>query len=232
MSRSSSSSSSSSSEEESDVLYKRKTFVTCRNDYNSFYLCQLVQPALVDAVQVPVRWCSVVGEQGDDTKISTTTRFKLDYKDVISPSTILTKVSNIVYNIDNTMSLTKSDIDKTKRLLNNSGDDDSSSSEDDQMDASNGDQQMKKKTSFKYVKTTDKSDANSSDSESSAENPSETKKRKRAPKKTKSSKQPAKKGTRKSPGNAAKKRKTKGNSEKSGDENGSSKSKKKGIKSC
>ncbi|CAF3181779.1 unnamed protein product [Rotaria socialis] len=195
---SSSSSSSSSDDDNNNVLYKKNTFVTCRNVSDSFYLCLILQDVYMNTKKIRISWCSIVGEKGDDTPIGTNTRFILDYTDTLDPSTILLSVPDILYHYDNTMSLKNEDITETKRLLEKSIRDESLSS-DDMMETEH--HQPKKTQSHLHFEST--SDSSSSDSESPIAISSQNKKRKRPSNKEKVRKQPGKKRARKTSKNTA-----------------------------
>ena len=191
-----SSSSSSSSSEDENLLYKNQTFVTCRSSSDSFYLCRVLQDVNTHTKRIRIRWCSVVGEDGDDTHISINTRFKLSYVDILDPHTILTAVPDIIEHNDGTLSLKKGDIVETKRLLEKSIRGDTLSS-DDMMDLSTEHQQSSKKKLKKHIhfQSSGENDS-SSDSQSPATSSAESKKRKMTPNKKTSRKQPAKKRVR------------------------------------
>jgi hypothetical protein len=193
-----SSSDSSSSHDNEDLLYENETFVTCRSPSDSFYLCQLLQNVYTDTRRIRIRWCSVVGEDGDDTQIGVKTHFTLDYPDTLDPNAILICVPNIIHHPDDTISLKKQDIVETKRLLAKSIRGESVST-DDMMDLSTENIPKKKKVAFsnhKHFQSSNESD-NSSASQSSAPFVLENKKRKKvSPTRKKSRKQPPKKRAR------------------------------------
>ncbi|CAF0916058.1 unnamed protein product [Rotaria sp. Silwood1] len=189
---------SSSDDDNNDVLYENKTFVTCRSPSDSFYLCQVLQDVYTNTKKIRIRWCSIVGDNGDDTKIGINTRFKLDYRDTLDPDTILTSISDVIYHDDNnTISLKKEDIVETKRLLQKSICDESLSS-DDMMDLSTEHNVKKKLPSHIHFESSSEDESSSSSaSQSSTTISTANKKRKRASNKQKSRKQPARKRARK-----------------------------------
>ncbi|CAF3953663.1 unnamed protein product, partial [Rotaria magnacalcarata] len=196
-----SSSPSSSDDDDNDnnsVLYKKNTFVTCRNASDSFYLCLILQDVYFNTKKIRISWCSIVGEKDDDTPIGINTRFTLDYTDTLDPSTILLSIPDILYHDDNTMSLKNEDITETKRLLEKSIRGESLSS-DDMMETEH--HQTKKTQSHLRFEST--SDTSTSDSESSIAISPQNKKRKRPSNKEKVRKQPVKKRARKTSKNTA-----------------------------
>ncbi|CAF1428785.1 unnamed protein product, partial [Rotaria sordida] len=110
-----SSSQSVSSNDLQSLLYSKKTFITCRNPTDSFYLCQLLQNVYNHTKQIRIRWCSIMDEHGDEN-----TCFKLDYEDKLDPHTILTEIPTVIHHGDKTMSLKKQEIIETNRLLEKS----------------------------------------------------------------------------------------------------------------
>ncbi|CAF3244348.1 unnamed protein product [Rotaria sp. Silwood2] len=113
-------SSSTSSIDDRTLLYSNKTFITCRNPTNSFYLCQVLQNVYNNTKEIRIRWCSLADENDDETKIDENTHFKLDYEDKLDLHTILTDIPNVVHHPDKTISLTKQDIIETNSLLEKS----------------------------------------------------------------------------------------------------------------
>jgi hypothetical protein len=204
-SKSSSSSSSSSSSEDENLLYKNQTFVTCRSPSDSFYLCRVLQDVNTHTKRIRIRWCSVVGEDGDDTQISINTRFKLSYVDVLDPHTILTAITDIIEHNDGTLSLKKGDIVETKRLLEKSIRGDTLSS-DDMMDLSTEHQSSSKPKPKKHIHFASSGENDSSsDSQSPTTSSAESKKRKMTSDKKTSRKQPVKKRARKTTNDATRK---------------------------
>ncbi|CAF1343422.1 unnamed protein product [Rotaria magnacalcarata] len=116
----STSSSSSSSADLRTLLYSNRTFITCRSPEDSFFLCQVLQDVYNDTRKIRIRWCSLVDENGDETKVDENTRFKLDYEDTLDPNTVLTGIGNVARHSDKSISLRKQDIIETKRLLEKS----------------------------------------------------------------------------------------------------------------
>jgi hypothetical protein len=111
---------SSADDDDDDLLYENGTLVTCRNLSDSFYLCQVLQNVYTSTKSIRIRWCSVIGEKGDDTNISINTKFKLDYTDKLDPDTILMDIPDPIEYPDDTISLKKQHIIDTKRLLEKS----------------------------------------------------------------------------------------------------------------
>jgi hypothetical protein len=205
----SSSSSSSSPTDDDNLLYKNQTFVTCRSPSDLFYLCQVLHDVYTNTKRIRIRWCSVIGEDGDDTKISINTRFKLSYVDALDPNTILTSITDVIDHGDNTISLKKGDIVETKRLLEKSIRGEALSS-DDMMDLSTEHQKLSAKTSKKMLKHIHFESSPNSDSSSDSPSPTtfsrQSNKRKIVtPDKKPSRKQPAKKRARKTSDNAVRK---------------------------
>lgn len=108
------------SDDQNPILFSNKTFVTCRSPDDAFFLCQVLQDVYADTKQIRIRWCSLVDENGDETKVDENTLFKLDYEDVLDPLTILTAIPQLVRHSDKTLSLKKQDIIETRRLLEKS----------------------------------------------------------------------------------------------------------------
>ncbi len=102
------------------LLYTKKSFLTCRSPANSFFLCQILQNIYNDTEQIPIRWCSLVDENSDETKIDENTHFKFDYEDILDINTILMEIKHVVHHADNSISLKKQDIIETNRLLDES----------------------------------------------------------------------------------------------------------------
>ena len=111
---------SSSSEDRHAPLYENRTFVTCRNPTDAFFLCQVLQNVYSDTQRIRIRWCALVDENGDENNVDENTRFKLDYEDTLDLQTILTGIPNIIRHPDRTLSLRKQDIFETNRLLEKS----------------------------------------------------------------------------------------------------------------
>ncbi|CAF3795485.1 unnamed protein product [Adineta steineri] len=185
-----------SSSDDDDILYENETFVTCRNPSDGFYLCQILQDVYKHTKKISIRWCSVIGEKGDDTEISIRTRFNLTYMDKLDPCTILYIIPNIIHHEDDTLALKKQDIVETKRLLQKSIHGESLSS-DDMMDLSTEHSSSKKK-SEKHIHFKSNSEESNS-SASSTESVPTNKKRKIRSNTKKSRKQPPKKRVRKTP---------------------------------
>jgi len=183
------------SDNDDNLLYENGTFITCRNAFDSFYLCQVLQNVYTDTKTINIRWCSPVDENGDDTKINTKTKFKFVYKDKLDPNTILMNIPDIIYHKnDDTVSLKKQHIVDTKRLLEKSIRDKSLSS-DDMMDLSTEHQctsSKKKQPAHIHFPSSGENDSSSS-SESPVQISSKSIKRKKVLDKKKSRKQPAKK---------------------------------------
>jgi len=207
-----------SGDDDNNLLYENGTYITCRNASDSFYLCQVLQNVYTYTKIISIRWCTPVDEDGDNTKISTKTIFKFDYKDKLDPNTILMNIPDIIHHKnDDTVSLKKQHIVDTKRLLEKSIRNESLSS-DDMMDLSTEHQYSKKKQ-LNHIHFPS---SNESDSSSSTELPIEI-----SSKSTKRKKVLDKKKTRKEP--AKKRQRTKDISELSDGENESVKPKKKRI---
>ncbi|UJR19473.1 hypothetical protein I4U23_022604 [Adineta vaga] len=102
------------------LLYRKKTFLTCRSPADSFYLCQVLENVFNHTKRIRIRWCSFVDENGDEKNIDENTRFKLDYEDILVPQTILTGIEYVIHYADKTISLRKNDIIEIKRLLRKS----------------------------------------------------------------------------------------------------------------
>ncbi len=102
------------------LLYTKKSFLTCRSPADSFFLCQILQNVYNDTEQIPIRWCSLVDENGDETKIDENTHFKFDYEDILDINIILMEIKHFVHHADNRISLKKQDIIETNRLLDES----------------------------------------------------------------------------------------------------------------
>ncbi|CAF1146314.1 unnamed protein product [Adineta steineri] len=185
-----------SSSDDDDILYENKTFVTCRNSSDGFYLCQILQDVYKHTKKISIRWCSVIGEKGDDTEISIRTRFNLTYMDKLDPCTILYIIPNIIHHEDDTLALKKQDIVETKRLLQKSIHGESLSS-DDMMDLSTEHSSPKKKSANHIHFKSNSEESNSS--ASSTESVPTNKKRKIRSNTKKSRKQPPKKRVRKTP---------------------------------
>lgn len=115
----SSSASSDSSVGHQTLLYSNKTFVTCRAPSNSFFLCRILQNVYHSTKNIRICWYSPT-EGDDEANIDENTRFKVDYKDVLHPETILMEILNVTHHLDKTISLQKHDILKTNRLLKKS----------------------------------------------------------------------------------------------------------------
>lgn len=111
---------STSSEDRHAPLYENRTFVTCRNPTDAFFLCQVLQNVYSDTPRIRIRWCALVDENGDENNVDENTRFKLDYEDTLDLQTILTGIPNIIRHPDRTLSLRKQDIFETNRLLEKS----------------------------------------------------------------------------------------------------------------
>lgn len=79
-----------------------------------------MQDVYHDTKQIRIRWCALVDENGDETKIDENTRFKFDYDDTLDPNTILTSIPKVIRYSDKSISLKKEDIFETKRLLEKS----------------------------------------------------------------------------------------------------------------
>ncbi|CAF3484731.1 unnamed protein product [Rotaria sordida] len=198
-SKSSSSSSGDDDDDNNDILYENKTFITCRSPSDSFYLCQVLQDVHTYTKKIRIRWCSIVGDNSDETKIGINTRFQVDYMDTLDSDTILTSISDVIYHDDdNTISLKKEDIVETKRLLEKSIRSVSFSSND-MMDLSTEHRTTKKMANhIRFESTSENESGSSSSSSQSSTTISKTnKKRKRASNQQKSRKQPAKKRARK-----------------------------------
>jgi len=185
---------SSADDNDDDLLYENGTFVTCRNSSDSFYLCQVLQNVYTYTKSIRIRWCSVIGENGDDTNISIKTKFKLDYTDKLHRNTILMNVPDPIEHPDNTISLKKEHLVDTKRLLEKSIRGESISS-DDMMDLSTEHQRPTKKlpaSSFHiHFESSNESDT-SAGSQSTISVFPKSNKRKKTVNQKKSRKQPAK----------------------------------------
>ncbi|CAF0960955.1 unnamed protein product [Adineta ricciae] len=189
----------SSSDDDNDVLYEKHSFVTCRGATNTFYLCQILKNVYENTKKIPIRWCSVIGEDGDNTKISTKTQFKLSYTDTLDPAAILLGVSSVIEHSGGVFSLKKQDIVDSSRLLQKSIRGESLSS-DDMMDLSTEHPPPpKSKKATKHIRFNSDEDQNSSSSSSEASKTEVpvSKKRKLGSANKKSRKQPPKKRTRK-----------------------------------
>jgi hypothetical protein len=180
---------SNASSPDDDLLYEEGAFVTCRNSSDTFYLCQVLQNVYIYTKNIRIRWCSVIGEKGDDTKISIHTKFKLDYTDKLNPNTILMDIPDLVKNPDGTFSLKKQHIVDTKRLLEKSIMGESLSS-DDIMDLSTEHERPTQKSSAPSHIHFDSS-SGSSDTSASSVAPKNSK-RKKTVRPKQSRKQPAK----------------------------------------
>ena len=196
MSSSSSASEVDDDDDDDDLLYASKTFVTCRSPSDTFYLCQVLQNVYTYTKKIPIRWCSVIGEDGDDTKISISTRFKLSYTDTLDPNAILTDVTSVLRHDGGVISMKKQDIVESKRLLEKSIRGDAVSS-DDLMDLTAEDPPVKKSTLRHIHFASSDKDSSSSASESSAVSIPQSKKRKMGSTKKKSRKRPPPKRARK-----------------------------------
>ena len=107
-------------DEKTDLLYEKGTFATCRSASDSFYLCQIRHDVYAHTKSIRIRWCVVLGEDGDDTQITIKTQFQLDYMDNLDPETILLDIPDPIIHDDDTISLKKQHIVDTKRLLEKS----------------------------------------------------------------------------------------------------------------
>ena len=144
------SSSTNSSQDNAGILFANKTFVTCRNPSDSFFLCQVLQDVYEDTKKIRIRWCSATDGADDDTPIDENTRFKLDYTDTLDPQTILTGIPEVIRHTDKTISMRKQDITETQRLLEKSIKGESISSDKvtrSEMDSSQMNCSLEKKTS-------------------------------------------------------------------------------------
>ena len=187
----------SSSDNDDDVLYEKHSFVTCRGATNTFYLCKILKNVYENTKKIPIRWCSVIGEDGDNTKISIKTQFKLSYTDTLDPAAILLGVSSVIEHSGGVFSLKKQDIVDSNRLLQKSIRGESLSS-DDMMDLSTEHPPPpKSKKTTKHIRFNSDEDESSSSSDGSKTEVPVSKKRKLGSANKKSRKQPPKKRTRK-----------------------------------
>lgn len=196
LSEESESTASASASDDDGVLYEKQSFVTCRGATDTFYLCQILKNVYENTKKIPIRWCSVIGEDGDDTKISIKTQFKLSYTDTLDPAAILLDVSSITEHAGGVFSLKKQDIVDSNRLLQKSIRGESLSS-DDMMDLSTEHPPKAKKVTKHIRFNSEEDESDSSSSETSKTEVPASKKRKLGSTNKKSRKQPPKKRTRK-----------------------------------
>lgn len=102
------------------VIFKRNCFVTCRNEKDSFYLCRILENIRDYDHSVRIRWCELTDQTIDQIDIDEKTRFLFGHYDRISPHSILLEIEDIVRHDDQSVSLTKDHIRRTKQLLNKS----------------------------------------------------------------------------------------------------------------
>lgn len=180
-------------DDKSDLLYQKGTFVTCRSASDTFYLCQVLQDVYAKTKSIRIRWCVVLGEDGDDTQISIKTLFQLDYMDHLDPETILLDIPDPIIHDDDTISLKKQHIVDTKRLLEKSIHNELSSP-DDMMDLSteHPPKTRKKKTANHLRFDSDDESDQSASSASTIPITSKSNKRKKVAKEKKTPRKPAK----------------------------------------
>jgi len=176
---------------DADILYGKDTFVTCRSESDTFYLCKILHNVYTYTKYIRIQWCSPIGDDGDDTNITVKTRFELSYTDKLKPDTILMEISKITRHPGDTFSLKKQDIVDTKRLLQKSIHGESMSS-DDMMDLST-EARPKKQKHIRFDSTDDGSDNSSSSQTTESSLATKNNKRKKSAKVSKPRKQPAKK---------------------------------------
>ncbi|CAF0899034.1 unnamed protein product [Didymodactylos carnosus] len=127
------------------VIYRAKTYVTCRSPDDSFFVCQVLHNVYRDTKKIKILWLSSVGgDNQDNQSINENTRFKLDFVDWLDPHTVLTGIVKVKRHNDRTISLRKEDIAETKRLLQKSiNGEPLSSSDDSQLDSEDENNEMK-----------------------------------------------------------------------------------------
>ena len=112
--------SASNSTKDKTPIYLKHSYLTCRSPTNSFYLCRTLEDVYDDMTRIRIQWYAFVDETRDENNIDEETLFKLSHNDTIDIHSVLTNIKSVVTHSHKGITMKKSDINRTQRLLKES----------------------------------------------------------------------------------------------------------------